>query len=111
MIYRSNLQCPDLSEYFLLRKPAMQIAGHDIPSDPDYAPDCGFLSADEAAILYHCVRAIGGGHWLDIDARFGWTAAHICEAGGTVTMVDPELQFQVKTARMESNMDHWWHRV
>jgi hypothetical protein len=41
----------------------------------------GFLTHDEAAILYHIVQR-SGGHWLDIGGAVGWSAAHIEAAAG-----------------------------
>lgn len=91
MKYKSNLTCPDLSPQFKLLDPPMQHCGHDIPSDPDYDPACGYWSHDEAAILYTVARAVGG-TWLDIGARFGWTAAHVAVAGvRMVHCIDPHF--------------------
>ena len=46
MIYRSNLTAPDLAPQFKLRNPPMTMLGHDVPSDPDFLPDCGYLTHD-----------------------------------------------------------------
>lgn len=91
MIYRSNLLAPDLRPYFKLRKPSKLIMGHDAPSDPDFEPDCTFLTDDEAAILYHCAKAFPK-RWVDIGARFGWSTAHIVAAlPEEVHAVDPHF--------------------
>jgi hypothetical protein len=87
MIYRSNLRAPDLSVFFKLRKSPLQALGHDIPSDPQYDPNCGYWSHDEAAILF-AVASRKRGHWVDVGSRFGWTTAHILAAGNFVTAVD-----------------------
>lgn len=89
MIYRSNLSCPDLSPRFKLANPAVQMLGHDVPTDPDFDPNCGFWTHDEAAILYNVAKQIGG-LWLDIGSRFGWTAAHLEAASCSVIALDPE---------------------
>ena len=73
-IYRSNLTAPDLSPYFSLCPQVRQIMGHDAPSDPDFDPDCTYLTHDEAAILYSIAKAWPGS-WVDIGARLGWTGA------------------------------------
>lgn len=110
MTYRSNLTCPDLRPHFRLKHPPIQIFGHDTPSDPDFDPNCGYWQMDEAAILYNVALRVPG-LWLDIGARFGWTAAHIAAAERDVVLVDPELRYQAQVARMERNIDHCWDRV
>ena len=95
MIYRSNLAPPDMSGFRLL-DPPMQNCGHDIPSDPDLDPGCGFMSHDELAILH---ATLHGPHMhkkttVDIGARVGWTAKAINAAtDGCVICVDPILAF------------------
>ena len=91
MIYRSNLTAPDLTPRFKLRKPAIQLHGHDMPSDPDFLPNCGYWTHDEAAILYTVACQVGG-RWLDIGSRLGWTSAHILAAPMVkeCQSVDPE---------------------
>lgn len=111
MIFRSNLECPDLAPHFkLMSKPRHYSFGHDVPSDPDFEPDCGYFTHDEAAILYNIAREVGG-NWIDIGARFGWTTAHLGAAGCEVTAVDPILKLQGPSARFESNLLHAWHMV
>ncbi len=110
MRYRSNLVSPELAHHFKLLNPPIQILGHDIPSDPDHEPNCGFFSEDEAAILYHIAKSIPGA-WLDIGARFGWTAAHLIEAGCRVTAVDPALDYAVLQGRFESNLQSHWDGI
>ncbi len=80
MIYRSNLTCPDLTGRFKLKDPPLTIMGHDMPSDPDYEPGCGYWTHDEGAILFHVAQRVKG-TWLDIGSRFGWTGAHIIAGG------------------------------
>lgn len=111
MIYRSNLTCPDLAPHFKLLTPAIQMMGHDCPSDPDFGPGCGFLTHDEAAILYRIAKAWPY-RWVDIGARFGWSTAHIAAAMPmAVTPVDPELAMQGPSARFETNADHCWDEI
>ena len=108
MIYRSNLEVPDLSPHFkLLVKPRPWSLGHSIPSDPDYEPDCCFMSHDEAAILYHCALSMPG-DWVDIGARFGWTTAHIAEANPSVVIpIDPILRYAPQRNRFMENLEDW----
>lgn len=109
-IYRSNLIAPDLAPHFKLKVPANQMMGHDAPSDPDFLPECGFLTHDEAAIL-HNVAVAWPKRWVDIGARLGWTAAHIAAAGALVMPVDPELRIAAFSERFEQNLMHCWDGV
>ncbi len=113
MIYRSNLGAPDLTQYFKLKSPAVQIFGHDVPSDPDFDPGCGFWTHDEAAILFTVAKQVGG-QWLDLGARFGWTTAHIAEALSTfppgdcgVWAVDRGFQTPEFYKRFRDNTARW----
>lgn len=111
MKYQSNLVAPDLRPIFkLLVKPHQQTFWHDRLSDPDYEPDCSYWTDDEAAILYHVAKRLGG-QWVDLGCRFGWTTAHIAVAGCKVIAVDPVLQFQAQNARFEYNLCHFWSGV
>lgn len=101
MIYRSNLEAPDLSGNFryLVSREMGHSFGHDVPSDwrdKDEADpvfglykNCGMWTQDEAAILYSVARKVKG-NWVDVGSHSGWTAAHIIAGGAThVDMVDP----------------------
>lgn len=114
MKFQSNLPCPDLSHHFkLLSKPRHFSVGHDVPSDPDFAPDCCFFTSDEAAILYNVASQIGG-DWVDIGSRTGWTAAHLMVAGCRVVAVDPEyrnLTFLRRTQENLRNIDGFYLTV
>jgi hypothetical protein len=69
MIYRSNLEAPDLTPHFkhLVSRPMPHSFGHDVPSDwGDKADDdpvfglykkCGMWTHDEAAILFNVAAA------------------------------------------------------
>lgn len=111
MIYRSNLAAPDLSPHFKLLSPPRLMMGHDAPSDPDFEPECTYLTHDEAAILYNVAKAFPL-RWVDIGARFGWSTAHIAAAMPMgVTPVDPHLTLAVRLARFEGNIGHFWDEI
>jgi hypothetical protein len=113
VIYRSNLKAPDLQSYFeqtTICKPRSWSLGHDILSDVKYEPDCGFMSHDEAAILYNVAARVGG-TWVDLGARLGWTAAHLIKAGCKVMAVDRELRWQVFQDRFEQNLADFWDGI
>jgi len=105
MIYRSNLTCPDLSSYFKLKDPPLQQCGHDAPSDPDFEPECGYWTHDEAAILFNVATQVQG-CWIDVGARFGWTGMHLAVAGCDPILVDPHFANLMRVNRMAEN----WHR-
>jgi hypothetical protein len=78
--------------------------GHSMIRDRDFDPRCGFLSHDEAAILYYAAKRAPG-LWVDIGARTGWSAAHIAAAGRTVYAIDPEYGCNAAfLARTEENL-------
>jgi hypothetical protein len=107
MIYRSNLIAPDLTPHFkLLSKPRGHSFGHDCPSDPDFDPDCTYWTHDEAAILYHVAKLVGG-DWVDIGCRFGWTSAHLAAAGASVIAVDPIIKQDAPRQRLHDNTAPW----
>ncbi len=99
-----NFECPDLTRHFkLLLKPRPWSSGQDVPSDPDFAPDCCFFTQSEAAILYNVAKQIGG-TWVDIGSRTGWTAAHLMAAGCKVMAVDPEYSKPRFFKRFQQNL-------
>lgn len=108
MIYRSNIEAPDLQPHFAattICKPRDWSMGHDVLSDAVYGPDCGFMTHDEAAILYECSRRIGG-RWVDIGSRMMWSTAHIAAAGVEVCAVDPAYcddRFRERTGILAAN--------
>jgi Methyltransferase domain len=116
VIYRSNLLAPDLQPYFkhVISRPMPHSQGHDVLSDfadkadddPIFGPfkQCGFWTHDEVAILYHVAEKIKG-HWLDIGAHTGWTAAHLLQVGvATVVCVDPMYGNPDFLKRTEDNL-------
>lgn len=113
MIYRSNLQAPNLQPYFrhLLCRPMPHSNGHSVLSDFADSEDpqltfyhkCGFATHDEAAILFTIARAFRG-DWLDIGGHTGWTAMHQAAAGCDVIAVDPMYRVEAFRERTEENI-------
>lgn len=104
MRFQSNLECPDLSHNFkLLSITRPWSFGHDVPSDPDFEPECTFFTHDEAAILF-CIAKQIRGTWVDIGSRLGWTAAHLMAAGCSVMAVDPEYKQPKFFKRFQQNI-------
>jgi predicted O-linked N-acetylglucosamine transferase (SPINDLY family)/glycosyltransferase involved in cell wall biosynthesis/predicted O-methyltransferase YrrM len=54
-------------------------------------PVVGFLSRDEAHILYNTARIFVGQRVLEIGCWLGWSACHLALAGTEVDVVDPLL--------------------
>lgn len=112
MTYRSNLSAPDLYPAFAPRvicKPRHNSLGHDVLSDSSDELEAGFLTHDEAAILYRCAKGIGSGWWIDIGSRFGWSSAHIAAADVNVVAIDPIYAVTESEERARKNiagLDH-----
>jgi cephalosporin hydroxylase/SAM-dependent methyltransferase len=54
-------------------------------------PGCGFLSRDEAHIVYHTALLFPGCRALEIGCWLGWSAAHMALAGVHLDVIDPLL--------------------
>lgn len=91
MIYKSNLTAPDLQPLFVHTATHLGVHNHSILHDVDFEPHCGYMSHDEAAILYNIAR-LNQGEWLEIGSHTGWSGAHIATAGNCVDMLDPSYQ-------------------
>ena len=52
-------------------------------------PDAGFVSRDEAAILYNAARLVRGNPCLEIGCWRGWSAVHLALGSGVLDIVDP----------------------
>ena len=111
MIFRSNLAAPDLSPAFAPRtvcKPRHNSFGHDVLSDPEQPCEPGFMTHDEAAILFNVAREIGG-RWFDVGSACGWGAAHLLAAGCDTMLVDPIYKQASLFQRVEENLA-WWKK-
>jgi len=54
-------------------------------------PTTGFLSRDEASILYHTARMFQGLPCLEIGCWRGWSTAHFALGSGNLEVIDPVL--------------------
>jgi glycosyltransferase involved in cell wall biosynthesis len=54
-------------------------------------PDAGFLSRDEAALLYNAALAVRGKPCLEIGCWRGWSTVHLALGSGSLDVVDPIL--------------------
>jgi glycosyltransferase involved in cell wall biosynthesis/predicted O-methyltransferase YrrM len=64
----------------------------------------GFVSRDEAHILYNCARTIGGGLALEIGCFLGWSTCHLALAGVALDVVDPLLANPVFRDSVEASL-------
>lgn len=105
-IYRSNLICPDLRACFPYAKPFTVNYDHEILRDEDDTlPTPGYISHDEAAILYSVAQRVGG-DWLEIGSHMGWSGAHILAAEvGSLMMIEPRLRQRWFFNRWYGNME------
>lgn len=108
-LYRSNLSSngfPNLRPCFPHAKPFTVNWGHEILRDPDFPPVPGFISDDEAAILWECARRVGG-DWLEIGAATGWSGAHIMIVPGITSLltIEPRLRERAFFQRWYENME------
>ena len=55
-------------------------------------PETGFVSRDEAHILYNSALQFVGALALEIGCWLGWSACHLALAGVTLDVVDPVLE-------------------
>ena len=103
MKYRSNLRCPDLEPAFAHAFSEPYGCGHDVMRDRDFQPGCGYMHHDEAAILYHVAKAVGG-DWIEIGTHTGWSAAHVALGASSVAGIDPQLSKPDFWARTNENL-------
>ena len=94
-VYR-GIECPDVTRHFPHAVPmeSTGLAPHVRLCDPDINDKCGYMTHDEAAILYNLALACPG-NWIEIGSHTGWSTAHIAYAGCTVTGLDPEYKTPV----------------
>jgi predicted O-methyltransferase YrrM len=55
------------------------------------APAVGFLSRDEAVLLYNLALQFHGRRALEIGCWLGWSTAHLAAAGVKLDVIDPNL--------------------
>jgi hypothetical protein len=113
-----GLQFPDLKPHFkhMHWRPMPHSMGVPVGSDwTDYPEgheifglykNCGVWTDQEAAILYHCVKQVGG-LWLDVGAHTGWTTMHQLEAGARVIAVDNMFAVPEFFDRFRQNMANY----
>ena len=67
-------------------------------------PTVGFLSRDEAALIYNLALARNSERVLEIGVWKGWSACHIALSGALVDAIDPLLADPVHRAQVESSL-------
>lgn len=103
MIYRSNLTAPDIQPLFVNAGEHLGTYGHTILHDNQFDANCGYMSHDEAAILYNVAKCVRG-DWCEIGSHTGWSAAHIAIAGNLVDLIDPDYVRLDFAARTQENL-------
>lgn len=65
-------------------------AGHATLCDPTFFAGCGYMTPEEAGLLYRIAQASPKGWWLEIGTHTGWSLAHVMAAGRDAVGLDPE---------------------
>jgi hypothetical protein len=67
-------------------------------------PLTGFLSKDEAVLLYNIALQFQGKHALEVGCWRGWSTAHMASAGVTLDVIDPVLQNSEWKSELETTL-------
>jgi hypothetical protein len=68
------------------------------------APTVGFISRDEAHIIYNCARPFAGKPALEIGCWLGWSACHLALAGVQLDVIDPLIANETFRASIMSSL-------
>jgi predicted O-methyltransferase YrrM len=88
------------------------INGMPTVTDRDFNPGCGYISDEEAAIIYQTAQAFPG-TWVEVGAHTGWSGAHIALGAGELVALEP-MFYQVgffRRARENWGRAGVWDRV
>ena len=69
------------------------------------SPVMGFLSLDEATLLYNLALPFAGERALEIGCWRGWSTAHIAKAGVVLDVIDPVLRDAAVQAEIAATLD------
>jgi predicted O-methyltransferase YrrM len=67
-------------------------------------PNVGFVSRDEAHILYNCALQFAGKRALEIGCWLGWSACHLALAGVHLEVIDPLLSNETVRSSVASSL-------
>lgn len=65
-------------------------AGHETLCDPTFFAGCGYMTPEEAALIYAIAKSSPPGWWLEVGTHTGWSLAHVIAAGRDAIGLDPE---------------------
>eukprot|EP01128_Nolandella_sp_AFSM9_P000217 TRINITY_DN10392_c0_g1_i1.p1 TRINITY_DN10392_c0_g1~~TRINITY_DN10392_c0_g1_i1.p1 ORF type:complete len:279 (+),score=19.17 TRINITY_DN10392_c0_g1_i1:87-923(+) len=63
---------------------------HNWYVDPDF-PECGFLTRDEAHVVFNNALMFQGKHALEIGSHTGWSTVHLALGGVRLDVIEPQL--------------------
>lgn len=96
---------PHTAEFIVNGRPTM----HDV----DFQPSCGYVSIDEARILWQAARDFPG-TWCEIGSHTGFSGAHIAHGlddhgvgDGALVAIEPQYVYLDFFRRARAN----WHRA
>jgi predicted O-methyltransferase YrrM len=98
------MTCPDLRPAFP-HTAELLVDGHVHLHDVDFDTECGYVSAQEARLLYAIAASRMPGRWIELGSHTGWSAAHVAAAGWYVTAVDPRFAEPDFRRRASENLD------
>lgn len=95
------MTCPDLLPAFP-HTAELIVNGHATLHDVDFDTSCGYVSIDEARILWFLALAFPG-VWVEIGSHTGFSGAHIAAAGVELFALDPAYHDSAFRARAVEN--------
>jgi predicted O-methyltransferase YrrM len=97
--------CPDLRQAFPHTEEFI-VNGLPTRHDVDFHPSCGYVSQDEARLLWLIARAFRG-VWCEIGSHTGWSGAHIAAARVALVAIEPKFVYLSFFRRARHN----WRRA
>ena len=116
--YPETFDCPDLSSLFpyfkntntdtcpdkRLRRQVPHIWRTDTREKPNRT---GNISTEEAALLYALATQKKGCRGIEIGSHFGWSTAHLLQAGLCIDAVDPAFSNAERLQQVSSSLEQW----
>ncbi len=116
--YPEAFNCPDLSSLFphaqntntdtcpdkRLRRQVPHIWRTDTREKPNKT---GNISTEEAALLYALAKQKEGSRGIEIGSHFGWSTAHLLQAGLFLDAIDPAFSNKERFRQVSDSLQKW----